>query len=141
MKVLGKSFYIAAGATLAILGSVGLWKCYEMVTQPIQEAKFDILRKEVLNECSNYARLPQFKFRTTTKNEDSSKPIVEVKANGFNDWELKFTNASMIVERCEGFELKSFCMGEECNDNGKKHRGIIMELEYNSDNEVLVSKK
>jgi hypothetical protein len=113
--MIGLFFLIFFFGCIGVSGYILKNPIQEMPVADIEIKAIDVCKKEALN--LGYTA--------------NGKRTITISSNGLDYWEKDIAAFSMILYKCDGFELKNYCMGRSCLDSKKNHvYGSTMKIRY-----------
>lgn len=124
MRNLGAGFYKSIGIALSTIGMIMIISAIAIYFIPEQEVDEVKLKKGLMGVCKTIVEDEGFKAVTTGNS-------VKLKKRGIGRYKAKIYATSLVISRCNGFKMTSFCMGSKCEDDaGKPLTGVVATLTY-----------
>ncbi|MDU8351329.1 hypothetical protein RYA05_05370 [Pseudomonas syringae pv. actinidiae] len=120
MQIMTKHQYNLNAIVMSIVGVISLSAGIYMLMSPKHEVDPISIKREKFTICQSAASLAN--MSATPDMVKNSMIVTSVDTSNFKH---TLSSASYVVSECEGFVMKTMCMGESCNP-----AGFTMNLDY-----------
>lgn len=115
MPFLKKNFFKFAGTLIFFIALSVIGLSVYLFSNPGVEYEEKAVEKFAYEQCKKES--VELGYAVTV--HPKSKYLI-LKNVGLEDWKEELAKSSIVIERCKGFTLREYCMGESCRAFGDK---------------------